>query len=334
MSGLFAQYQPEYAAHGISTIPCSTDAKQPLVGNYLKMGVNVSNQLASKVKFFETNALGIVTGKRNGITIIDIDLTDERVRDDAISRHGEPRLIVRTASRKHHLYYRHNGERRRIRPWSGRPIDILGDGGFAMAAPSLHGAGRYEIIHGRLDDLANLKPAAHIKQFDQKITEGNRNNFLWEHCMRQARSCDSFDDLLDVARTENEMNLMPPLPDAEVISTASSAWRYTEEGQNRFGQHGFFASTADIDDFMIENQDAFLLLTFLRGHNKPGSVFMCANGLADTLGWRRQRLASARSRLIECGRLRQVRQASKGQPALFTWLPITRRQGEVRGSVS
>src|SRR5437868_1132077 len=154
MSGLFAQFQPVYAEHGFSTFPCSTDAKQPMVRNYLNIGVGGSAQLANK--FTDTNAIGIVTGRRNRLTVLDVDTTDQRVLDDALARHGEARMVVRTASGKFHAYYRHNGERRRIRPWPEHPIDVLGERGFVMAAPSLFGSSRYEIIHGRLDDLQTL----------------------------------------------------------------------------------------------------------------------------------------------------------------------------------
>src|SRR5262249_46961900 len=65
------------------------------------------------------------------------------------SRHrhhrGQPAIIIRTASGKFHHLYRYNGERRRIRPWSELPIDLLGDNGFALAAPSKTTKGSYEI---------------------------------------------------------------------------------------------------------------------------------------------------------------------------------------------
>jgi hypothetical protein len=74
---------------------------------------------------------------------------------DALNRHGSSPLIVRTASGKWHGYYRHNGERRQIRPVRDVPIDILG-GGYAVAPPSRFTKGEYEFIQGTLDDLACL----------------------------------------------------------------------------------------------------------------------------------------------------------------------------------
>src|SRR5262245_31080264 len=44
-TGVFSQYQPAYAQHRMSTFPCSTTQKKPLVRNYLKMGLGASNAL-------------------------------------------------------------------------------------------------------------------------------------------------------------------------------------------------------------------------------------------------------------------------------------------------
>jgi hypothetical protein len=76
-----------------------------------------------------------MTGARSNVTVLDVDIGDERVLSDALARHGETPLVVRSGSGKYHAYYRHNGERRRIRPWRGLPIDLLGEGGLVVAPP-------------------------------------------------------------------------------------------------------------------------------------------------------------------------------------------------------
>ena len=62
-----------------------------------------------------------------------------------------------------------------------------------------------------------------------------------------------------------------------------------------------------------------MLLAYLRARNGPWGNFMVTNGLAETLGWTRKRMADARRRLIELGHLHSVRQAGRGNPALFRW---------------
>lgn len=102
-------------------------------------------------------ALGFYAGSRNKITVLDVDTTDERVLRDAMDRHGVSPLVARTASGKFHSYYKHNHERRKIRPWAEQqlPIDVLG-AGLCIAPPSIASKGRYEIVEGRLDDLERL----------------------------------------------------------------------------------------------------------------------------------------------------------------------------------
>jgi len=153
--GIFSRWQPVYAERKIATFPLNEE-KRPRIKRWQMIGIPGSTELANK--FTDAEAFGFVTGKRSGVTILDIDTPDENVTADAITRHGDPRIITRTASGKHHLFYRYNGEGRRIRPWGGLEIDVLGDNGLAVAAPSKLIKGAYEIIRGHLDDLDASSP--------------------------------------------------------------------------------------------------------------------------------------------------------------------------------
>jgi bifunctional DNA primase/polymerase-like protein/primase-like protein len=241
--GIFARSQPDYAAHRIATFPVRAD-KRPMVKNWDKLGLRGSEMLAQK--FTEANALGFMCGPRSRVTILDVDTTDEDILANAIKRHGEPVIIVRTGSGKYHALYRHNGERRRIRPWQGLPIDLLGDRGFAVAAPSETDKGVYQFVRGTLDDLDRLEPMrdppAEPRGKSEKkdsfrpiagelVIDGARNNTLWRQCMRTVHSCETFDALLDTAREINS-TFQPPLGGDEVTQVAASAWKYTTEGKN------------------------------------------------------------------------------------------------------
>src|SRR5262249_7530340 len=121
----FDKWQADYAAHGVATFPVDAD-KRPMVSRYSKFGLVGSAEIASK--FANAPAIGFMCGKRNGITSLDCDSRDERVLADALSRHGQTPLVARTGSGHFQAWYRHNGERRRIRPDRNVPIDILGAG--------------------------------------------------------------------------------------------------------------------------------------------------------------------------------------------------------------
>src|SRR5262249_5889736 len=150
MGGIFSTWQPRYAARGVFTFPVD-GTKRPRTRGWQKIGPRSSTELAEK--FRDADALGYVTGRRSNVTVLDIDTTDGKAPQEPIRRHGQPAIITRTASGKFHHLYQYNGERRRIRPWSQLPIDVLGDNGYAVAAPSKLASGSYEIIHGHLDDL-------------------------------------------------------------------------------------------------------------------------------------------------------------------------------------
>jgi hypothetical protein len=322
-AGTFLRFQSLWAAHNIPTFPVNVtpEGKKPAVRGYNKVGLRGSAELARK--FASSDTFAFMAGRRSAITVLDIDTTEEKVLATALDRHGTSPLIVRTASGKHHVYYRYSGEPRHIRPWKGLPIDLLGDGVVVAPPSTVEGRGRYQMVKGTLDDLKRLPP---IRGFDQKIPVtvreplplmGKRNVSLWRYCMRSAQACDNLDQLLMKGREYN-MGLTSPLDDTEVVKTAASAWGYTERGSNRFGQHGAWLAVEEIAT-MLDEQDAFFLLAFLRAHNGPWSHFMCANGLAEKFSWDRRRLAAARRRLIEMGHIQPIRQAGRGTPALFRW---------------
>jgi Bifunctional DNA primase/polymerase, N-terminal/Primase C terminal 1 (PriCT-1) len=268
-AGVFQTSQPKYAAHRIATFPVGVN-KRPAVRGYPRIGLRASAELSSK--FADAPGLGFMCGERSRVTVLDVDTTDERVFADALSRHGETPIVVRTASGKWHGWYRHSNERRRIRPWGhDLPIDLLGTGGFVIAPPSTTERGRYGFIQGNLDDLASLPRMRGLEAsvYSHRLTivpddfsveadtfaedeailpvisEGRRNDTLFRHCMRDAHHCKDRDTLLDVARTFNK-RCVPPLSDGEVIEIVESARRYTARGDNRFGTSGSWLPTETV----------------------------------------------------------------------------------------
>ena len=150
----FAEWQPIYAAHGLSTFPVRIEAgdKKPMVKNYLRAGRRYSDRLAQQ--FPDAQAFGFALGSRTKITVLDSDSNDDRILSDAMTRHGKTPLIVRSGSGNYQAWYRHNGEGRHIRPDPRLPVDILG-GGFVVAPPSRGVKSAYQIIEGSLDDLVD-----------------------------------------------------------------------------------------------------------------------------------------------------------------------------------
>jgi hypothetical protein len=338
VAGIFATWQPEYAARGLATFPytaSSVDRRQPLVGNYTRMGLPASRQIA--LKFPDADGLALMAGARSKITVIDIDARSaeaDRLLADAMRRYGQASFITRTGRDGRHAYYRNNGEPRKIRPDPATPIDLLG-GGPVVLPPSKGSQFAYEIIHGSLDDLASLTP---LRQNDARPAAGNfdalmgakvgeRDAKFWPYIKRYANQASSEEDLLDHARELNEMMTIP-LPDAQVVAKCRHWWRKTERGENKWGIGQF--TTVDhslIDEILMKDSDSFTLLMVLRRHNW-GRPFPIANEMHTIMpegGWRRQRFTAARDRLVNQWKLvRQISPASFRPPkaALYAFVGL------------
>jgi hypothetical protein len=161
-------------------------------------------------------------------------------------------------------------------------------------------------------------PIAPASMPTQAVVKGNRNESLFEQCMREAHHCGDFDALLDVAHTRNAL-YEPPMSDQEVENIAKSAWNYTERGENRFGQTGAWLPTAEVNSMVGSNQDALLLLMFLRANNGPRRTFMVANGLAKILRWGLNRFRAARRHLEKTHIAMVVPPSTYNGPADYRW---------------
>jgi hypothetical protein len=330
----FALWQPAYAERGIATFPVRPD-KVPAISRYQKVGLRGSEQLA--FKFVDADALGFMCGPRSKVTVLDIDSSSDVVLGNAIARHGITPILVRTASGKWHAYYRHNGERRRIRPFRDVPIDILGGGGFVIAPPSKTTHGHYEFIDGSLDDLDRLPTMQPLDEPSDDRSDNasasplrgmrehdGRNNALFLAIAPIANeihaAAGTREALFDVAMKYNR-EAGEPMTVEETNKIVDSVWRMTIAGRNRVGKHVFVMHQHETIK-LIEHgdHDALVLLNFLRANHGPlAAPFWITNTLASTLGLTVKRLAKARSRLVELGILRQTRPPWQGNPAKYSW---------------
>jgi hypothetical protein len=352
-SGLFAEWQPQYAAVNVPSFPVKE--KRPCVRGYLKVGMPASRELA--LKFGDADALGISLN-RSKITVLDVDTPDERVLADAMAVYGSSPFIVRSGSGNWQAWYRNNGEGRRIRPDPRKPIDILG-AGYVVAPPSTVAKGKYSLVQGSLDDLPNLpvmrspdrcanlstytihsSPSLPFPTREQGgaldgVTPGERNHRLWRFLMAQARHCDDLDALIDVAKTASEAFDSSTFTPAEVERTARSAWKYESEGRNWVGLGARPLPASEPIALIGISPDAFILWTLLQ-HNHAGKMtVIVANAMAKTMppsGWRRERFAAARKVLVDEGHIHQVKSASTWTgAAAYAWGRATADITELEG---
>jgi len=311
----FADIQRAYGEHGVDCYPLKAD-KTPAVRAYDRIGAAYSMHLA--VRFTDAMAAGFCAGHRNRVTVIDIDSTDDQLVEEVEARFGKSPLHVTTPSGSRHLYYRHRGEARR--PRALPDVDILGAGNVVCAG-SETAKGRYRIERGSLDDLDRLPRLAAkgaAPQRPERVQPGERNTELYRYLARHTVHCDTLDALLDVARTWADRQLAEPLPDAEIVKTATSAWR-RRGGRKLFMQHVVGSS---IYARLAANTDALALWAHLSIENGPSATFYIADGLGKAMGWPTRFVPAARKALLDMGLVECVRRHRKGAAALYRWRPL------------
>jgi hypothetical protein len=117
--------------------------------------------------------IGIVTGEKSGITVIDIDIGEGKFGEEswaeAIKDHGEPdTLMAKTGSGGMHVIFKYNANLKTASNVHGQGVDCRNDGGYIVAPPSQHrsGGSYYWVNWGQ--ELAHLPK--HLSQ--RKETRG------------------------------------------------------------------------------------------------------------------------------------------------------------------
>ena len=318
---IFALHAGTYAAAGLPAFPVDTRSKRPAIRGWQRATPARARVWASVPKLGGADGLGIVMGKPSGLVEIDVDATGEAWLAAAVERFGETPIVIRTASGKAKLWYRHNGEGRRIRPFADMPVDVLGSG-FTVAPPSWRedlGAA-YAFRSGgldALDRLPSINPAALDTGFRAEgVIQGERNDCLWRWAMTQARHCDDVEALIDAAATWT--SAMPdPLSAAEIDRCARSAWRYETTGRNFVGLRKPQVTEGDrtMDALLDEPEALTLLLMFQRwhGHRPRFAIAPTAMSAAGAPPWHRTRIERARDVLLQRGFLVELAEPSKAR---------------------
>jgi putative DNA primase/helicase len=140
----FAGVAIKYAERGWAVFPCNPETKSPLIRDWPHIATTDLEIIATWTKLFPTAMVGIVTGKRSGIVVIDTDLDQTKGLDGdaALLDLGElpDTPTVRTPRGGYHRYFRYDSQRplRNSAGQLGAGIDIRGDGGYVIAAGSIN----------------------------------------------------------------------------------------------------------------------------------------------------------------------------------------------------
>jgi len=220
--------------------------------------------------------IAIRTGALSGVLVLDVD--PHKGGTDALAdlqaRHGTLPDTIRsiTGGMGEHIFFRHPGGHI---PNSveklGPGIDIRGDGGYIIAAPSLHRSGRrYEweaSSHPDDQPLAPLPdwlatllkkptptPRGSATNAGGDIPGGRRNDTLFKVGCALRRHGATEDAIRAALSIDNQARCNPPLPEEDIRRIAASCMRYEPSAAEGF-DHGFGANTASQDDGQPSQSD-------------------------------------------------------------------------------
>jgi len=238
------EYVKLYRSLGLNVIPLKNKSKEPKV--------NWKEYQTEKYDGYiqDTDNLAIICGKiSNNLVVIDLD--DPTLITELF--HDKERLLNKTivtqTARGVHIYCRpltHMPRTTKLHDDKGRGIDIKGEGGYVVAAPSIHpGGAKYEIISHTnkidvvdLDGLmAVLKTNGFKGSFDldlgklhhvltDEIKEGERNDALFiadRHMMNPNERGLSPEEAKEKLEEINQTRVIPPLSASELDTIHDSA---------------------------------------------------------------------------------------------------------------
>ena len=244
-----ASYARDY---GIAVFPLWPRSKKPKVENGLNAATTDIEEIERAWDYEPTMNVGGAMGQvSGGVCCIDLDVDSSKGLDgrevllDWEAEHGKlPDTATAVTGRGGlHLFYRFDHP---VKNSANEEIgvDIRGDGGFAMLAPSVHPNGRTVEWEEPLEDapiadadelveefVRFARPAGHSddggmsKKVDlsRTVKEGGRNQALYSSlCSLQSGSVDD-GTIAAFARYYNDNMLVPPLPEDEVRRTLHSA---------------------------------------------------------------------------------------------------------------
>jgi hypothetical protein len=239
-----------YAGHGLPVFPCRPRGKTPITEH----GFHDATTDQQKIRqwWTETPAanIGMPTGAVSGLIVLDIDPRNggEEALETLIRQHGRlPETAEQiTGGGGRHYVFRHAG--RPVKCASLAPgVDVKGDGGYILTAPSIHPSGReytWDGIAGAkaLRSLADApewilrgKEPEPARRVAEKIPEGQRNNTLTSLAGSMRWRGMGEDTILAALLVENRDRCEPPLPEYEVRGIAQSVGRYPPAGVKQPG---------------------------------------------------------------------------------------------------
>lgn len=226
----------EYASRGWCVLPvyglqpdgncecghadCPNKAKHPRIKNWPQEATSNKQKILEWPDAFRFSNIGIATGRKSGIIVVDLDIPDE------MSTWNITTLTARTG-RGWHFYFTPNGAlvRNSVKKL-GEGLDIRGDGGFVVAPPSRHSTGK---LYEWLNPSAPVESVPPWVLYGDPIPKGKRNVTLFKVAAALRGRGESPQAILNELVGINQQRCIPPLPEVEIRRIAQSVQRYPQE---------------------------------------------------------------------------------------------------------
>lgn len=219
---------------------CASPAKHPLSQHGLKDASSDSKQIEQWWSRWPFANIGIVTGKKSGIVVLDIDAKNNGFDGLAAleKKYGTlpASLRVRTGGGGLHIYFRAPKFELRNRTGLVPGIDFRGEGGYVVAPPSKHISDScYEFIDGNasicempdwLEELLSRAVVNLSDNSDGKIPEGQRNQTLMSISGFLLSKGIGLPLIHEVITKINLEGCVQPLNNEELLDIASSTKKF------------------------------------------------------------------------------------------------------------
>lgn len=219
-----------YVAQGFSVIPINFGTKMPAISSWEQFQKRLPSETELR-DWFQTSGpknIAIITGKVSNIVVVDQDGPEGMRSAHKLGINSAYEAI--TPSGGKHAYFRHPGFEVRNTIKSLPGIDLRGDGGYVLAAPSVFNGKRY--FWAKRGEMPVYVPLQQEKKILSPapvytaITQGERHKALVSLAGSMRRRGMEYASILAALRIENETKCQPPLGDYDVSHIADSVSKY------------------------------------------------------------------------------------------------------------
>lgn len=240
----------DYASQGFRVFPCEPAGKKPIIGNWPERATTDPDQVRAFWANRPNANIGIATGKESGIFVVDVDTKGNGPWNLSQLELQFGKLPITSKSitgsgGTHQLFRYPDNMQVRNRTGIVSGVDIRGEGGYIIAAPSLHQTGKeYTWAPGLSLDkvkptvcpeyLLRLITSPTLKlvsqEADTPIRQGKRNSTL-ASMAGSMRRLGMKAEAIELALLEQNSSFLPPLPVDEVVGIVRSISRYEPAGK-------------------------------------------------------------------------------------------------------